>query len=316
MRIETAIATDYNGYSLVPEEIDATIKAIADAGITHVHWAHEWAGDHMYTRDEVAFIRATLKKYGLGVKGIHASNGWYYRKAEGFYKTIFQAVGGTDIASMDEALRKKGSDLVRNRLELADVLGTKEIVLHVQVPYVLFEDPAYKQKYYEQVFKTLDENEAFARKTGIRICIENMVGTPNEVQFEEFDMLYDRYVPEYLGYCCDTGHCILTDRNDPFCIPRRYADRLIMMHLNDNHGYSRPGDFSDDVAMSTADEHIVMGDGIIDFDAFAEIVAASPYELPVVNEFGMHGAEEDVFLIRCREKMEEFTAKVAALRNK
>jgi len=70
------------------------------------------------------------------------------------------------------------------------------------------------------------------------------------------------------------------------------------------------------VAMSTADEHIVMGDGIIDFDAFAKIVAASAYELPVVSEFGMHGEEESAFLTRCREKMEEFTRKVTALRNK
>lgn len=312
--MQTALATDYNGQSRDRGTIRATLKTIADAGITHVHWAHEWAGDYFFTADDIAFIRDALKEYGLGVKGIHASNGWYYQKAEGFYKTIFQAVGRTDIASMDESFRRKGSDLVHNRLQLAEAVGAREIVLHVQVPYVLFKDPDYTEKYYGQVFKTLDENEAYARETGVRVCIENMVGTPNDIQFDEFDRLFDRYAPDYLGYCCDTGHCILTDRYDPFCIPRKYADRLHMMHLNDNHGYAFPGDFSDDCGMSWADEHIVMGDGIIDFDAFAEIVARSPYDMPVVGEFSIHKDEESAFLNRCREQMERFTQKVLALR--
>lgn len=317
--MQTAVSSKYNtlGRSVNPENMKVNLKAIADAGITHVHWAYEWDKDYLFTDEDIALSVKMLKEYGLGMRGIHGAHGWGYgEKREGMYKWLPQAEGVADISAFDETLRKRGSALVQNRIKLAEATGTREVVLHVQIPYVRFADPAFKETYYSQTFKTLAENEQYARERGVRLCIENMVGTPNELQFDEFDRIFDRFGPDYIGYCCDTGHAMLTDANDPFSIPRKYVDRLYMIHLNDNHGYSRPGDFSDDAAMSRADEHLVLGDGTVDFDAFAEILARAPYELPVVGEFKAHDMPTDAFLTHCRERLEGFTEKVIKLRNK
>lgn len=296
------------------EETERTLRAIANAGISHVHWGHGWDGYHMYSPEEIASIARLLRKTNVKMKGIHGTNGWHYRGVEGQYKWFPQADDQISYTSFDETLRKQGEDLIRNRLELAAATDTREVVLHMQLPYVFFNDEDYKERYYAQAFRSLDAVKDYALAQGVRICVENLVGTPNVWQFEQFDRLFDRYPPEFLGFCCDTGHCILTDPTDPFCLPLRYAGRMYMIHLNDNHSFPYPGDFSDDVMMSQSDEHLVMGDGCVDFDRFAEILAASAYELPVVGEFKC-GEPEEEFLKRCRERMEEFTRKVVQKRN-
>lgn len=311
-----AINSDYIPTSREPEKIRQMLRSVTENGFTHVHWCHEWCGSYLYSRQELRDIRQMLQDTGLKAKGIHATAGWNYTRMEGMYKQVSNANGGADYTSSDEECRRAGATLIANRLELAAELDTAEIVLHMQLPYVCFEnDPARKELYYRQAMKSLDEVQPLARSLGVKICIENMVGTPNAYQFEQFDLLFGNYAPEYLGLCLDTGHAMLTDSVVPFGLAERYKDRLYFMHMHDNHGYVRTGDFSDDVAMSCADEHLVPGDGIIDFDAFAKIVAASPYELPVVGEVECRGGEtETEFLRRSREALASFTEAVLRYR--
>lgn len=309
--MKVALNTDYVRTSRDPAQIRSVLRALADGGITHAHWCHEWSGDYLYTTDEMRQIRSMLDEVHLEAKGVHATAGWNYTRVEGMYKRVTLADGAPDYTSSDETLRRAGAALIANRLELAAALGTAEIVLHMQLPYVCFqEDSARKTQYYQQALKSLDEVQPLARSLGVRICIENMVGTPNEYQFEQFDLLFNHFGPDYLGLCLDTGHAMLTNPHHPFELAERYQDRLYFMHLHDNHGYAHPGDFSDDAAMSRADEHLVPGDGSIDFDAFAKIVAASPYELPVVGETECRSEPEAQFICRSRDALIRFTEAV------
>lgn len=290
--------------------------AIADSGITHVHWSHEWDSTRLYSSEEMLKVRAMLSEYGLKVKGIHASAGWEYSMTPGLLSSMPQVVNCPDYTSADESLRKAGSELIRNRLELAAVLETREIVLHMQLPYVRFSDKRYKENYYGQACKSLEENQRTAEENGIRICFENLVGTPNGFQSEEFRFLFERFSPEYVGFCCDTGHSYLTDPNDPFALAREFRNRMYMIHLNENHSNPLPGDFSDDVRQMRCDEHRVIGDGVIDFAAFAGILADSPYEMPAVAEFVVHEETENDFLKKSRVAIEKFTESVLSIRKK
>lgn len=312
--MQTAIATDYRGYSYNPQEISGTLHSIANAGITHVHWSHGWDGDHLFSEDEIHFICQVLRETGLRVKGIHGTNGWYYSGTEGQYKWLPQAEGQISYTSFDEDLRKQGEKLIQNRLELAKAVGTREVVMHMQLPYVFFDDEDYKERYYSQAFKSLDAVQEYAVSNGIRICMENLVGTPNSWQYEEFDRLFDRYSPEFMGFCCDTGHSTLADPENPFDLPRKYRHRMYMIHLNENHSFPFPGDFSDDRLMSQCDEHLVMGEGCVDFNQFAAILADSPYEFPVVGEFNMYREKEEDFLKTCKERLADFAIKVEMIK--
>lgn len=313
---QIAIATDYQGYSYDKDETERTLRVIAEAGISHVHWGHGWDGDHQYTEDEISFVQNTLKKYGLKMKGIHGTNGWYYKGIEGQYKWFPQDEKQVSYTSFDESLRQQGEELLRNRIQLASATGTTEVVLHMQLPYVFFNDDDYKERYYEQAFKSLDAVREYSLDRGVRICIENLVGTPNEYQFDQFDRLFDRYSADYIGYCCDTGHLYLTNPEDPFCIPRKYKDRMYMIHLNDNHSIPSPVTFEDDRFMSQCDEHHVLGDGVIDFTEFAGILADSAYQLPVVGEFNRHEESETEFLEKCLERLDAYTQEVEQCKNR
>ena len=313
--MELAVATDYDGYSQDGERLRHVIRAIAETGFSHVHWCHEWDGERLYPKEEIEAIRDLLQAYGVRMKGIHATEGRKYLGKEGMFKTGELEAGQSFYASLDEEERKRGEALLRNRLELAAATKTREIVLHLQLPYVLFEDESYQERFYAQAYKSLDAVKDYAMAEGIRICYENLPGTPNKWQFDQFDRLFDRYGKDFLGFCFDTGHGMITDPEDPHVFARRYTDRLFMMHLNENHGNPRPGDFSEDRHLVHCDEHHVIGDGVIDFTTFAKIVAASPYEGPVVGEFVRYGEAEEVFLTNSYQRLKEFSMQVEEFRS-
>ena len=306
--MELALATDYTGEAYDLETVWEALRESAEHGITHMHWAHGWQGDHFYTLQEMRMIQGKLREYHLRLKGIHASAGWVYERTEGIYKWPPLNNPSCDYASLNEEVRRRGVELIRNRLELANVTEAQEIVLHLQLPYVRFErEKDFREKFYTQVWKSLDEAVDIAQIYGVRICLENLVGTPERYQIDEFDQLFARYNTETVGFCFDTGHGQLTNPADPLNLARRYQKRLYVMHLNDNMSCS--GDFSDDLMLTKADCHFVMGDGVVDFDGFADIVAGSPYSMPVVGEFVCYGDREEFFAKSVR-RMTDFSEKI------
>lgn len=312
--MELALATDYAGEAYTLENVWGALRESAEHGITHMHWAHGWQGDHFYTSREMSAIQEKLREYDLQLKGIHASAGWIYEKKEGMYKRPPLNHPSCDYASLEEEVRRRGAELIRNRLELANLTGAQEIVLHLQLPYVRFEqEEGFQDKFYSQVWKSLDAAADVAQVYGVRICFENLVGTPEEYQICEFDRLFLRYPADTVGFCFDTGHGQLTNPKDPLFLARRYQNRLYAMHLNDNRSFE--GDFSDDLLLTEADRHLVMGDGVVDFNGFADIAAGAPYSLPVIGEFVCYGGREEFFAKSVR-RMTEFSGKIMEYRQR
>lgn len=270
--MELAIATDYAGEHSKIEDLEQEIAEIAASGITHIHWCNEWDGDYLYSGYEMKQIREWMDRYGLKAKSLHASKGSRRgcNRVEGHYRK--------DYTSEVEYNRLAGVELVKNRVDLAECLGTAEIVLHMYLPYETFEeDPSYKERFYAQVEKSLDELQPYCLEKGVRICIENLFEAPAELQLEQFDRLFDRYPAEFLGLCLDSGHAYLVWGNDFITeLAQRYADRIFSIHLHDNKGWkSVPGG---------GDAHRIPGQGEIDWPAFLKVLAKSAYELPLTLE--------------------------------
>ena len=67
-----SITTDYVHDTGSPEPY---LRAIGEAGFTHVHWCHHWNTDFLYSTHEIDQISQWLDTYGLQVLDIHASHG-------------------------------------------------------------------------------------------------------------------------------------------------------------------------------------------------------------------------------------------------
>ena len=149
--MEIAMTTDFEGVSTSTEEIRETLRKISDAGFSHIHWCHEWDGDYTYSMEEMYQIRGWMNELGLRCKGIHATEGSRRnagRKNCFQYRYVWQ--DRRDYTSENEYNRRAGVELIRNRVQMAEILGTDAIVLHMQLPYKDFEEnPEFKETIYK-----------------------------------------------------------------------------------------------------------------------------------------------------------------------
>lgn len=295
--MEFGINTDFQGEFDKIEDIENCLKLIAQAGFTHMHWCFEWDGDYLYAGSEMQQIREWMDKYGLRAKSLHASKG-SRRGGDGRVTAHYRK----DYTSSVEYNRIAGVEQIKNRVELAHILGTSEIVLHMYLPYRDFiEVPGAKEAFYETVYKSLDELQPFCKEKGVRICIENLFEAPGEMQIEQFDRLFARYPADFLGLCLDTGHANLVWGNAFVTeLVERFGDRLYSIHMHDNKGWGdEPG---------CNDAHALPGEGTIDWKALMTALHSTAYEQPWVLELNKpagEGAEE--FLKRAHRAAEWMT---------
>ena len=290
--MDLAIATDYRGEFRKTEDIEACLREIAEAGFSHIHWCFDWTGDYIYSKAEMYQIREWMEKYGLKAKSLHASHGSRFIRDDTKQKEHYRK----DYTSDTEFNRIAGRELIENRVELAHIIGATEIVLHMYLPFLDFQEkPETKEVFYRQVFRSLDELEPFCKERNVRICIENLFGAPGELQLEQFDLLFARYPKEFLGFCLDTGHANLV-WGDSFVevLVERYKDRLFSIHMHDNKGsVDEPGG---------GDAHRLPGEGNIDWKRLMGVLRTSVYELPWTLEVSKPKEEDaTAYLKRAKE---------------
>ena len=201
-----SVTSDYVVSTGCPEPY---LRAIAEAGFSHVHWCHEWNTDRLYTADEVAQIARWLKQFGLGVTDLHASAGAERRWG-----------------APRPDVRQAGEGLVINRIDMAAELGTDVIIHHLPDRAgagAAGDAPAY----WDGVWASLDVLTAAACGRGVRIALENG-------RFDDLERVFARYGPEAIGLCYDAGHGnLIPDGLDRLAA---LAGRLISIHLHDNDG--------------------------------------------------------------------------------
>lgn len=232
------------------------LKAIAEAGFTHVHWCHHWNTDFLYGKDEIAQISAWLKEFGLILTDIHGSEG----KEKSWYSPV-------------EYQRKAGVELVLNRIQMLDALGGSGVVV-MHIPWyrtvTTREQRPPIDACYAAVCKSLDELMPYCEKYDVCIAVENTVCDT----FETISGILEQYPEKYAGMTYDSGHGNVHDRwtYDP---PRpgdgldqleKWKHRLKAMHLHDND--------------STGDAHRELFSGTVDWARLANIIGSSSYFEP------------------------------------
>lgn len=292
MNHHLSITTDYVIDHGDPEP---SLRAIAEAGFSHIHWCHHWRSDFLYADSEVEQIGRWLKEYNLLLNDVHGSEGiekfWYSPK---------------------EYARLAGVELVQNRIDFTARLGGDAIVMHVYPDSVAPELAPYNAIAWDQLRRTLDELQPYALERGIRIAVENLIDfagvDANAVpvqdatdNFDRIEALYALYPPEFLALCYDSGHANLGyDRMERL---DGVKERLCVLHLHDNDG--------------TGDNHRLPFQDTIRWDRLADLLAASPYNKPLSFEVSIRktGIEnESAFLAQAFETASRFASMVDARR--
>lgn len=231
-----SIATDYRESTGSPYP---HLRAIAEAGFSHVHWCHQWNTDFLYGDAEIAQIQRWFGELGLQVTDLHASAG--REKAW---------------ATEREYERLAGVELVCNRLEMTARLESDVAVLHIpEEP----EDQTAGVAYWTRVRRSLDDLQDCSRVTGTRIALENG-GTPQS--WVPIAKVLAEYPPDFVGLCYDCGHGNIS--GDGLDQLARHTDRLISLHLHDNDG--------------TGDQHLLPFMGTVDWERLTRLISDSCYD--------------------------------------
>ncbi len=245
-----AINTDFLGSNGSPEP---RLRAIAEAGFTHLHWCHQWCTDFLYSSSELKAIAGWLRETGLKLLDIHSS--------AGVEKCWFSPV---------EYERQAGVELVRNRIEmLGELGGTGAIMMHIPCiqPYMNTDRNLYRQRM-DALKRSIDELLVSLEHNHTCLAVENMWGD----NWESIDELLAAYPPERLGICYDSGHGNSQQLKQLDFLEQR-KNRIQALHLNDNDG--------------TGDQHQPPFMGTVDWDHAAGILATSSYDRELSFELAM-----------------------------
>ena len=162
----------------------------------------------------------------------------------------------------------------------ATVLGAPIVVVHCSAFW--FPDDSYEEKY-RIVSGKIKDIERIAEKYGIRFAFENVVpGKPTQL-CEEMVRLGD---PKYIGFCFDSSHDQI-DGPRPMTLLKDLSDRLLAVHISD-----RIREFVD---------HVLPGEGFINFDLLVPLLKESPFKGPLLLEVEVTHSkykEADDFLAR------------------
>lgn len=210
---EIAVNTDFLCSTGSPEP---HLRAIAEAGFTHLHWCHQWNTDFLYSRSEWAQYARWFHEFDLKLLDIHGSQGvekcWH---------------------SPVEYERQAGVELVVNRIMmLRELGGTGSLMMHMPAFRNLGgDDRTAIRARFEALKRSLDELLPLLEKYDVRIAVEN-------TKWDTFELIGEvmkNYPEKYFGITYDSGHGNIGDGQGLNHL-EVLKNRLQALHLNDNDG--------------------------------------------------------------------------------
>jgi len=115
-----------------------------------------------------------------------------------------------------------------------------------------------------------------AARSGVRIGFEPEPGMAVET-VEGWDHVRDAVGHEALGLTLDVGHCLATREGDPARILRRHADEIVVLQVDDHRAGRH--------------DHLMFGEGEVDWPSLGEAVRASGYAGPIEVELSRHSSD-------------------------
>lgn len=179
-------------------------------------------------------VRAVIEKNGLTVSQAHAP--WRY-----------------PVQDATPEGRAFWTDAMKKAIFGTHTLGCPRFVVHPLMPYADTDEGADEVWALNEIF--FAELADYAAQYGVTVCVENLPFPKYPMTtVEQVCALVDKMKRDNLKVCLDTGHAAIFFGSDIGAAVRYIGARLEAVHIHDN--------------MGKTDEHLIPGDGIIDWDSF------------------------------------------------
>jgi len=173
-----------------------------------------------------------------------------------FHEIIYKPIS---LGSLDEADREYVLAEDEKQINMLRLFNPKIMVVHVVGR--LSEDMSTIKRQKEKCKMSLSELVSYCKDRNIKIALENLA-YPHYIEYL-LELLND-FDSQNVGICLDTGHCHRLGE-DLLHILELCKERLITLHISDNHG------------KGSLDEHLVPYEGTINWEEFGEALATNGY---------------------------------------
>ena len=218
--------------------LEEKLRLFREYGFEYIHWCDDWDNDALYSIEEISRFKQSISDSGLVCQDVHGTSTPKY-----------------SIDSIDPQGRRGYHDLLENRVILCSELGGDCVVAHP--PRTEGGELGVKLA---NSIEALGSLQSICRDRGVRLAVENCY------RGDEFflDGFLNRFEPDFLGICFDSGHANIHGNLDSIL---RRGERLIATHLHDNMGDS--------------DSHQPPFWGTVDWRKVMDRIKASGYRKPL-----------------------------------
>ncbi|MBN2444578.1 MAG: sugar phosphate isomerase/epimerase [Spirochaetales bacterium] len=206
--------------------LEDKLAVISAAGFTHINIDEYLAANLIHCGEKrIDDFAALLMDFNLDVDWVHAP------------------VEKIRLYTRDMRVWTKSLGLIFSTIKLAEQLQARSVIIHA-FDYINRPPENFKISYI-QIRNALEILLEAGDKAGIQLALENLIHSfMNNIILELIQRLPD------IGLCLDTGHAEISVTWSDF-LSLSVLPQIVALNLNDNHGFS--------------DEHLIPGDGIIDF---------------------------------------------------
>ncbi len=181
--------------------------------------------------------------------------------------SIHAPYADTNLAADDDLIREWILKRVRASIRFSSELEARCLVVHPG--WTTATDRFMKGRAWELNLRSLRWLLRYAEEYGVDMLIENV---PDSMPYllvsaEDFELLYEE-LEQPMGMVLDVAHANLNGEIAEFV--RRFRDRIRHVHVSDNDG--------------EADQHLPIGDGVIDWERVMALLRGSRFSGWVVVE--------------------------------
>ncbi len=224
--------------------VEKTIEITAELGFRMIELAA--VRPHIYypedhTKDDVKRIGELVRSAGLRTVALHTDDGSAFV---------------SNLTHYNEKVRRWKINNLKTNAELASMLGTR--IISTTPGYYLAVGTK-KERAWEWAKQGLSEAARTCANYGVTIALEPCPGTIVEDSSDGLSMV-EQIGSDNVKLLLDTGHAMMTFHSSwretgphPVDAIHDLGDHLVHVHLDDNNG--------------VLDEHLVLGTGVIDFEA-------------------------------------------------
>jgi sugar phosphate isomerase/epimerase len=183
-------------------DLETKLRLFSDKGFRFLHWCDDWDNGVLYSKGDVKLLSQLIESHGLKCQDVHGSD-----------------APGIKIGSRDDGASEKYVQLLRNRIEFCSAIGGDAVVVH----------PPEAPSDYALSCKAIEDVRTICEDLGIVLAVENCFPDDDKLLAQYFE----KFTPEFVGYCFDSGHANLYNNFDDLM---KFSNRLRGLHLHDNLG--------------------------------------------------------------------------------